>query len=471
MKKFFYLSLAFGLCFLWSGGIFLTVFFRLYEHYDEIQVTYITDVLYYIMQAAGLFTFTLYARNRLFDLRKHIVVNITLGAITLLFGIIAINSTNPTRILVSGALMNISIGCLMCSFLIRISKYLSANTRGKSFALAYTTGSIGTYLISIPSGGNALNKDYIIWIYIALAVIALFLVTLFDIECSMPAEASDLSGNKKIAPEGEKKNNTILLMVLIPFFFMVINNMGYHFEQAIADDINIVFTRAFYSIGLLTAGFIVDKKKQLGALLAFLSLSFPLICLSFKGNTNYLFTSSVLNYVFLGFITVYQVVLFIDIGDRYPDKSHMSVFGYGIARIGTAVGTTAGILLEKNQLLLICATLVLYVIFGLIFFTYQCINHTSPETIVTETTAERKDRIFREYSSRYGFNGKQTEVLRLLLDGYPNGEIAEKLYLAESTVKYHVKNILKITGFKNRNELISDYAALESEDDSRHRSL
>ena len=137
----------------------------------------------------------------------------------------------------------------------------------------------------------------------------------------------------------------------------------------------------------------------------------------------------------------------------------MATFGYGIARIGTAVGTTAGILLEKNQALLICITLILYSICGLVFFSYQSNYYTKIEKIITETADEKKERIFKEYSSRYGFNGKQTEVLRLLLEGYPNGEIAEKLFLAESTVKYHVKNILKITGFKNRNELISDYVS------------
>ena len=456
-KKSLFLSLAFGISYLWSGCIFMTVFFRLYGHYDTTQVTYISDVLYYIMQAMGIFVFALYVKNR--SHFNHKMINIYLVAVTFFFGIIAMYTNDPIGILVSGALMNISIGCLMSSFLVRMAKNLSMNERGKCFALSYAIGSIGTYIISLPSGGNALTKDYIIWGYVALAVIASLFVVLFDKEISLPDNASSDPEYRINAPEGKKADRNIIMMALIPFFFMIINSFCYHFEQTIAADINIVFTRAFYSIGLIAAGIIIDKKRHLGAICAFLSLSFPLICLSFRGNPDTTVVTSILSYIFLGFINVYSVILFIDIGDLFPEKSHMATFGYGIARIGTAVGTTAGILLEKNQALLICITLILYSICGLIFFSYQSNYYTKIEKIITETADEKKERIFKEYSSRYGFNGKQTEVLRLLLEGYPNGEIAEKLFLAESTVKYHVKNILKITGFKNRNELISDYVS------------
>ena len=453
-KKTLTLSLAFGICYLWSGGIFMTVFFRLYEHYDQIQVTYISDVLYYIMQATGIFFFSLFVKSKTSEYRKHIL-NISLIAITILFGIMAILSNDPTRILVSGAIMNISIGALLCSYLLRMSKNLESKERGKCFAFAYALGSIGTYLLSLPFDGKALISNHIIWVYIILAIIASFFLYLFDKLSKEDIKTENENTPNTIISTNVKKNS-ILLMVLLPFLFMVINSLGYHFEQAIADNINILFTRAFYSIGLIAAGIIIDKKRNLGAICAFLSLSFPLICLSFRGN-DITIVSSILSYIFLGFINVYSVILFIDIGDHYPDKAHMSTYGFGISRIGTALGTSVGLLLEKNQTILICITLTLYAICGLIFFAYQSFYYNKTESIVTETAGERKERIFKEYSSRYGLNGKQTEVLRLLLDGYPNGEIADKLYLAESTVKYHVKNILKITGYKNRNELISNY--------------
>jgi len=451
-KKTLILSLAFGLGYLWVGGIFMSVFFRLYEHYDPTQVTYFSDVLYYIMQAAGVFLYALFIKMKPLVFRNRII-NIVLSVITLLFGVIAMNTNDPIGMLVSGALMNISTGAVMCSFLIRISRNLPTDHRGKCFAFSYAIGSVGTYLISLPSGGDALNKGYIIWVYVALAAITVFLTILFDKECPLPAETRSRDSLD------ENKYRNLTLMILIPFFFMVINSFGYHFEQVKTEEINIVLTRAFYSIGLIAAGIIIDKKRHFGAFSAFIALSFPLICLSFRGNPELTFVSSILSYIFLGFINVYSVVLFLDIVDTHPDKAYMSFFGYGISRIGTAVGTTAGIMLESNQTLLICVTLVLYAICGIVFFSYQNIYYNRVKKVVTETTTEKQERIFKEYASRYNLNGKQTEVLRLLLDGCPNGEIADKLFLAESTVKYHVKNILKVTGFKNRNELIADYTS------------
>ncbi|HCI60231.1 MAG TPA: hypothetical protein DE313_05405 [Ruminococcus sp.] len=48
---------------------------------------------------------------------------------------------------------------------------------------------------------------------------------------------------------------------------------------------------------------------------------------------------------------------------------------------------------------------------------------------------------------------KEIEVLRLICDGLEYDEIAEKLDIAERTVKYHVSNILSKTGYANRTRL------------------
>lgn len=48
---------------------------------------------------------------------------------------------------------------------------------------------------------------------------------------------------------------------------------------------------------------------------------------------------------------------------------------------------------------------------------------------------------------------KEIEVLRLVCDGLEYNEIADKLDIAERTVKYHVSNILSKTGYANRTRL------------------
>lgn len=48
---------------------------------------------------------------------------------------------------------------------------------------------------------------------------------------------------------------------------------------------------------------------------------------------------------------------------------------------------------------------------------------------------------------------KEIEVLRLVCEGLEYSEIAETLHIAESTVKYHVSNILSKTGYANKTRL------------------
>jgi DNA-binding CsgD family transcriptional regulator len=56
-----------------------------------------------------------------------------------------------------------------------------------------------------------------------------------------------------------------------------------------------------------------------------------------------------------------------------------------------------------------------------------------------------------------GFTSRQHEVLALLAGGATNAEIADRLTVAETTVKSHVKHILRKLGAANRSEAIALY--------------
>ena len=61
------------------------------------------------------------------------------------------------------------------------------------------------------------------------------------------------------------------------------------------------------------------------------------------------------------------------------------------------------------------------------------------------------------YCALHGLSAREGEVLRLLLDGKDNQNIASELSVAPSTVKVHVHNILKKTGLQNRREVVQDF--------------
>jgi PAS domain S-box-containing protein len=52
---------------------------------------------------------------------------------------------------------------------------------------------------------------------------------------------------------------------------------------------------------------------------------------------------------------------------------------------------------------------------------------------------------------------RQVEILALIAEGLNNAEIATRLYLTESTVKWHVRKILKALGVANRAQAVARY--------------
>lgn len=54
---------------------------------------------------------------------------------------------------------------------------------------------------------------------------------------------------------------------------------------------------------------------------------------------------------------------------------------------------------------------------------------------------------------------RQLEILALVADGLSNAEIASRLYLTESTVKWHVRKILRSLGVSNRAQAVARYLA------------
>ncbi|MCR4666480.1 MAG: helix-turn-helix transcriptional regulator [Desulfovibrio sp.] len=59
-----------------------------------------------------------------------------------------------------------------------------------------------------------------------------------------------------------------------------------------------------------------------------------------------------------------------------------------------------------------------------------------------------------EFSKKYGFSNREQDVARLILENVETKEIIEKLCITKNTLKTHVRQILRKSESKNRNELI-----------------
>lgn len=59
-------------------------------------------------------------------------------------------------------------------------------------------------------------------------------------------------------------------------------------------------------------------------------------------------------------------------------------------------------------------------------------------------------------------SSRQLEILDLVAEGLSNAEIASRLYLTESTVKWHVRKILRALGVSNRAQAVARYLSATS---------
>ena len=56
-----------------------------------------------------------------------------------------------------------------------------------------------------------------------------------------------------------------------------------------------------------------------------------------------------------------------------------------------------------------------------------------------------------------GLSDRQREIVNYLAEGLSNREMAERLFVSENTVKYHIKNIYQQLEIKSRKELLINY--------------
>lgn len=59
-------------------------------------------------------------------------------------------------------------------------------------------------------------------------------------------------------------------------------------------------------------------------------------------------------------------------------------------------------------------------------------------------------------SNNHEFTDRELDVLRELISGDSNTEIAERLNMTSGTVKWHISNMLQKTGFRTRTELAAE---------------
>lgn len=449
------ICLLIALAFFWTGCGYLSWFYHLTEFYDASAADMLSEVIGYLFQALGLALYAIFKRRNPGQGVKADQFALISGA-GLILDLLASMSLSAPVSLVFGYGMNIVFGLIAGIYLTLLAECASASHAGIIFGAGYGIGSILSYLLSLPGESNFLTSPFVFLVY---AVIFIITVRVFSQIKKEAAETSEMCSIPLTRSQDEESGMLLKYMILPGLTILLLSFVksgGFYFPAADLGDHNVSLelSRSFYAAGLIAAGLLNDRKRSAGAVLCVAALVFP-FCSIIAGShvgINYLLWIG--GYIFFGFYSVYRVILFTDISRKSVTLAWLSCAGLLWGRIGDAAGAAGGILLGDRPIVLITLMAILFVICIFMFFQLY-------QTMYMQPVEARTDYV-QKFASHYELSQRETDLLRIILGGCTNKEIAEKLFISENTVKFHVRNLLRKTGCKNRNELLSLFNSFRS---------
>lgn len=429
------------LCFLWTSSGYLSWLYHLMDFTSGVTVDLLTEVVGYLFQALGTLIFALIVRRCPKTAgRMPFFLVVAADFLTIVLSVL---SRSLTAALIFGYCMNTLHGVVAGYYLYRLASVVQWQNRSLVFGAGYALASIGPWLLSLWDGANFLRSPYVLLVYGILAALTALLIVLHK----------DVFIHD-IRFDGEKPTLRLVALARATVFLLsLVKNFGFSFPSAdVAQGISLELSRAFYAAGLVVAGIVGDRERKYGAICCVASLGVPFLMIALSGNPETSFVFWVLNYLLFGFFTVFRVILFSDIARKDARFLYLSGFGLLFGRLGDAAGTYGCISLTGHTVALVSIAAVLFAVTILAFFLlYHRVYIPAP--IKAKSEQER----FDDFAAQYALSSREREVLQLILAGQSNPEMAGNLYISESTVKFHIHNLLKKTGCENRVFLVALY--------------
>lgn len=310
-----------------------------------------------------------------------------------------------------------------------ISSNVEECYQARVYAIGYAIGSLLTYIFSIFS---IFKSIYFLAIIIPTIVINIYMVCKCKSLIEIKKEDYTLSFKKIFITLSviviSMSALSAISQVLIGFYTFNVSNNWF------AD------TRIHYSLGLIIAGIIYDKRKDIFDIFLPISFIYPLISIVLLNQNISVTIISGVSYFFLGFFSVFRTLAFMNLGLKKKNMLIFSGFGLMYERIMEGITAIFQRKLLNNYLILIsiCAILL-----GIVLWIYLIFYLKSNKDDI--------DKV-KELALKNGLSGQEEKVLNLMVQDLTNKEMADKLFLSVNTVRNHVANIYKKTNM-NKKEL------------------
>ncbi len=436
------------LCFLLTSTSWLAWEYHLLSFLPSYSSDLMTMVVGYALQAAGIGVFAVTGRRYEKKAEKLVPLALVLHLLCL---VPAVLSRSLWGTLAAGFSMNLFCGYISGYYLLLLTCAVDGKNKGTALGIGYSVSIMLSWLLS-QVGGRVYYSGYVWLICAALTVLLLILIPrIRKLPQGAETEEAD-SGLQGDAADPAPARRLIVAAAALVLLFSVISNIGFAFPSADMQlGIRIEFSRLFYAAGLMLAGFITDRNRKLGSLMALAALSIPYMVLALRAEPVSRTVFWAFSYFACGFYSIYRMVVFSDLAGKY-DLLFLSGFGLMVGRIGDAAGEAACLALGSSPVVLVVLASLLFA--GTVFL-FHSVYRTlyAPEKERRLTGQER----FYQFAVQHDLSSRERDMLRLLLEGKANSEIAQELSISENTVKFHIRNLLQKTGCKNRNDLLAAY--------------
>ena len=416
----------------------------------------------YLFQAAGIGLFELFLRTNPSRIRQATYAALLAHLLCLIPAVLAVSLRN---VLLFGLPMNLLCGWISGYYLYKLTAGTAAGIRAVTLGSGYGVSILFLWLLSLLGNDHSGNSVRALWICLLLTLVMILLTAhavpvspdMLEAEHSgqdmMKAELSGPAGSGLVLSKELPLRSILLSAGFLVLIFSIVNSCGFGFPSAdLNAGISLEFSRLFYAAGLIIAGIVHDMNRRYGAVCALSALVIPFIMLALKGESVSLMIFWALSYFAFGFYSVFRMILFSDIAGQ-KNLLWLSGFGLLIGRIGDAAGETLHLLCLNRLPLLVLISAILFIAAVVLFLRVYRILYL-PENRREPSERER----FNAFSAQHDLSAREREVLRLLLQEKSSSEIAQTLSVSESTVKFHIHNLLQKTGCKNRVALLSEYA-------------
>ena len=470
MKSEYRVFLLIFVSFLLTSAAYLSWLYHLLALVGSGAADLLTMVVGYVCQAAGIGATALCCYRR-----KASITRPVFAAVLLLHAVClvpALLSHHPAGAISFGLLMNLLCGMIAAFYLQELTFATNGSAagehRGLIFGAAYCAASVAALLLSLIGGRNALHDDRIIIFYLVLTGLCVWLSHyLYTDREKAASEVPPVSPEKSASPKksaspektasSENSAGSFLILACASVFILsLVKNIGFNFPSSdIIGGVSLELSRIFYAVGLLIAGFVSDRSRRYGAISAFASLIIPFVMLALTGEPVSSMIFWCLDYFIFAYLSVYRILLFSDLA-KERNAVWLAGFGLLFGRLGDAAGTGLYMLLQMllpgNTVVLITAAALLFILSVFVFF--QLYQRLYAPTLIRQRSEQE---VFELFAKKHDLTGRERTILRMVLEGQSNGQIAEQLFLTESTVKYHIHNLLQKTACKNRRELMQQY--------------